>query len=113
MPHSRAPSILFPVNERQCVGGHWAKQPGSLGQAWGVIGPTKGGHWANANERHSMTLAPDRSLWKSIELKEGGHWAKQRGGAPVSWPTGSGDCQVVARLRATTRFRRRNSLALY
>ena len=75
----------------------------------GVIGPSEGGHWANVNERLSMTLLPHWSLWKSIEPKEGGALGQATRGSPLSWPTGSGDCQVVARLRATTRFRRRNS----
>jgi hypothetical protein len=55
---------------------------GSLGQARGVIGPSEGGHWANVNERLSMTLLPHWSLWKSIEPKEGGSLGQATRGSP-------------------------------
>jgi hypothetical protein len=82
MPHFRDPSVLFPVNERQCEEAHWAKQGGSLGQVRGVIGPSQGGHWANVNERHSMTLAPHWSLLQSIEPEAGGSLGQATRGSP-------------------------------
>src|SRR6266702_3771395 len=76
---------------------------GSLGQPSRVIGPTKGGHWANANERPSMTLAPDRSLWKSIDPKEGGVIGPIKQGEPPSvGPLGRG---VVSRPYKTNPLR--------
>ncbi len=41
-------------------------------QARGVIAPTEGGHYANVNERPSMTLVTHWSFLKSIESEEGG-----------------------------------------
>src|SRR5713226_3794919 len=58
-----------------------------------------------------MPLMIDWSLRTSIAPEEGGHRAKQSGGTPTHWHDGSALRPVVARFRATTQFRRRNSLA--
>src|SRR5260370_7005966 len=86
MVTSGAVFASFRVNQRQYRGGDWAKLGGSLSKAWGVIGPSKGGHWANVNERQSCPMVTQWTLFTSIDPEEGGHRAKQRGGAPVSWP---------------------------